>query len=61
MDNLLNKKVNIKRDNNLIFIGILKQSLSLEYYVVIDDDDDSNRFVILKDDDSFIIEPFKMK
>ncbi len=61
MDNLLNKKVDIKRGDNHIFTGVLKQSLSLEYYVVIDDENDSNRLVILKEDTTFIIEPFKIK
>ena len=61
MDNLLNKKVDIKKDDNVIFTGMLKQSLTIEYFVVIDDEDDNNRLVIPKEDASFIIEPFKGK
>ena len=61
MDNLLNKKVDIKKDGNLIFTGMLKQSLTIEYFVVIDDEDDNNRLVIPKEDTTFIIEPFKRK
>ena len=61
MENLLNKKVDINKDGNLIFTGMLKQSLSAEYYVIIDDEDDSKRLVILKEDTTFIIEPFKRK
>jgi len=61
MNDLLNKKVNIIKDDNLIFTGMLKQSLSIEYYVVIDDEDDSKRLVILKEDTTFVIEPFKRK
>jgi len=61
MENLLNKKVDIKKDGNLIFTGMLKQSLTTEYYVVIDDEDDNNRLVIPKEDTTFIIEPFKRK
>jgi len=59
MENLLNIKVGIKKDGNLIFTGMLKQSLSAEYYVVIDDEDNNNRLVIPKEDTTFIIEPFK--
>lgn len=61
MEKLLNKKVDIKKDGDLIFTGILKQSLTIEYYVVIDDKDNDNRLVILKEDTTFIIEPFKRK
>ena len=56
---LIDKKVNITKNNSLIFTGILKQSLSLEFYVVLDEDDISKRIVVPKDDDSFIIEPYK--
>lgn len=55
MENLLNKKVNIEKDGEIIFTGILKQSLTTECYVVIDNDDDNNRLVVLKDDDSISI------
>jgi len=58
MDTLLNKKVNIKKDNELIFTGLLKQSLTLEFYVVINDKDDTKRLVIPKNDTSFTIESF---
>jgi len=62
MENLLlNKKVDIKKDGNLIFTGMLKQSLTIEYFVVIDDEDDNNRLVIPKEDNTFIIEPFNRK
>jgi hypothetical protein len=56
---LLNKKVDILKDGETIFTGMLKQSLTIEYFVVIDDQDDTNRLVIPKEDTSFIIEPFK--
>jgi len=59
MENLLNKKVEIKKDDNIIFTGMLKQSLTAECFVVIDDADDTKRLVILKEDTSFIIEPCK--
>jgi len=59
MENLLSKKVDIKKDDNVIFTGMLKQSLTTEYFVVIDDEDDTKRLVILKEDTSFIIEPCK--
>jgi len=61
MDSLLNTKVDIQKNGNHIFTGLLKQSLTTEYYVVIDDKDDNNRFVIHKEDTDFIIEPFKQK
>ena len=61
MEILLNKKVDIKKEGNLIFTGMLKQSLTTEYFVVIDDEDNDNRLVILKEDTTFIIEPFKIK
>ena len=59
MDSLLNKKVDIKKDGKVIFTGMLKQSLTIEYFVVIDDEDDTNRLVVPKEDPTFIIEPFK--
>lgn len=61
MKNLLNKKVDIKKDGNLIFTGMLKQSLTTEYYVVIDDTDNDNRLVIPKEDKTYIIELFNKK
>jgi len=61
MENLLNKKVDIKKDGDTIFTGMLKQSLTIEFYVVIDDEDNDHRLVIPKEDNTFIIEPFKRK
>ena len=61
MEKLLNKKVDIKKDGDLIFTGMLKQSLTIECFVVIDDEDNDNRLVLYKEDTSFIIEPFKRK
>ena len=61
MEKLLNKKVDIKKDNKIIFTGMLKQSLSTEYFVIIDIEDNNNRLIVFKEDTSFIIEPFKNK